>query len=124
MARSAFLNTRIEPTLKQRAEKIFAAIGVSASDAITMFYQQVIYRRGLPFDVCIPNEETLAAISEVEAGGGEIVRSSTDEAFDSILGGGTIRGNEAPPNHRPVQKRPKKDFKARISARKAKAHSR
>src|SRR6185312_14887892 len=30
--------------------------------------QQVIYRRGLPFDVAIPTAETVAALKEAEAG--------------------------------------------------------
>ena len=85
MARTAFLNARIEPALKEKAEKIFSAIGVSASDAITMFYKQVVYRRGIPFDVCIPNAETLAALEEADQREGQLVTSSTKDAFADIL---------------------------------------
>ena len=84
MGKTAYLNTRIDPTLKTKAEKVFQGIGVSASQAITMFYQQVVLRRGIPFDVCIPNAETVAALKEAEAGGGEIVQASTEAAFDEI----------------------------------------
>ncbi len=87
MPRTAFLSTRIEPALKDKAEKVFSAIGVSTSDAITMFFRQVVMRRGLPFDVCIPNSATLAALEEAERGGGEVVASSTKNAFDEILRG-------------------------------------
>jgi DNA-damage-inducible protein J len=85
MAKTAHINTRIEPDLKSKAENIFSALGVSASDAIAMFYRQVIYRRGIPFDVCIPNETTVAALKELDAGGGEIVDASTEAAFADIL---------------------------------------
>lgn len=86
MARTAFINTRIEPALKEKAERIFSAIGVSTSDAITMFYKQVVFRRGIPFDVCIPNAETLAAMEEADRKESDIVTSSTEDAFADILG--------------------------------------
>ena len=85
MAKTAFLNARIDPDLKTRAEKVLAGVGVSASQAITMFYRQVVLRRGLPLDVCIPNAETLAALNEADAGGGQIVSGSTESAFEDIL---------------------------------------
>jgi hypothetical protein len=48
MAKTASINARIEPEVKEKAESIFAALGISASDAIGLFYRQVTYRRGLP----------------------------------------------------------------------------
>lgn len=62
-------------------------VGVSASQAITMFYRQIVLRKGLPFEVCIPNAETVAALKKIEAGGGQIVNGSTEDAFDEIPGG-------------------------------------
>ena len=86
MAKTAFLNARIDPTLKTKAEKVLSRVGVTASQAITMFYQQIVLRRGIPFDVCIPNEETVAALREAEAGGGKVITGSTQAAFDEIVG--------------------------------------
>lgn len=85
MSKTAFLNARIDPDLKTRAEKVLAGVGVSASQAITMFYRQVVLRRGLPFDVCLPNAETLAAFKEIEDGGGQLYEGSTEDIFDEIL---------------------------------------
>jgi addiction module RelB/DinJ family antitoxin len=45
------IRARIDPALKERAEATFAAVGLSASTAIAMFYTQVVRHRGLPFDV-------------------------------------------------------------------------
>ena len=50
MAKSANLYARIEPEVKEQAE----AMGIPASNAITMFYKQVILQRGLPFEVKLP----------------------------------------------------------------------
>lgn len=84
MARTAAVNTRIEPDLKAKAESVFDAIGLSASSAISLFYQQVVYSRGLPFDVCVPNDVTIAALVELENGGGEVVHGSTKQFLDEI----------------------------------------
>ena len=54
MAKSANLYARIEPDLKEQAETILTALGIPASNAITMFYKQIILRNGLPFDVKLP----------------------------------------------------------------------
>ena len=54
MAKTANLYVRIEPDVKEQAETILSALGIPASNAITMFYKQIILRRGLPFDVKIP----------------------------------------------------------------------
>ena len=51
MAKSANLYARIEPDIKEQAETILAALGIPASNAITMFYKQIILQNGLPFEV-------------------------------------------------------------------------
>ena len=51
MAKSANLYARIEPDLKEQAESILSALGIPASNAITMFYKQIILQKGLPFEV-------------------------------------------------------------------------
>ena len=42
-------------------------------------------RCGLPFDVCISNAEMVAAIEELEAGGGRVFAGPTNEVFETIL---------------------------------------
>jgi DNA-damage-inducible protein J len=91
MAKTAYFNARIDESLKVRAEKVFAAIGINPSTALTMFYTQVVMHKGLPFDARIPNAETRAALKEIEAGGGDIIHAPTVKAFDEILRGGKNR---------------------------------
>ena len=66
MSKTERIEARIEPELKQAAESVFAKLGMSPSDAIRIFYKQVELCQGLPFEVRIPNAETLAAIQEIE----------------------------------------------------------
>lgn len=53
-AKSANLYARIEPEVKEEAEGILSALGIPASNAINMFYKQIILQRGLPFEVKMP----------------------------------------------------------------------
>ena len=56
MAKTATLHARIDEKLKINAENIFADLGLSASDAIKLFYRQVELNGGLPFEIKIPEK--------------------------------------------------------------------
>ena len=64
MAHEARISSRIDAELKQKGDSILAEIGVKPSQAITMFYKQIVRQRGLPFETRIPNEETIKAMQE------------------------------------------------------------
>lgn len=70
MAKTEFIRARVEPELKTQAEEIFSKLGLSPTDAITLFYVQVILHNGLPFEVRIPNSETIEAMRQAETGEG------------------------------------------------------
>lgn len=67
-AKSANLYARIEPDVKEKAESVLSALGIPASNAINMFYKQVILQRGLPFDVKLPSSRLIdmSALSKAE----------------------------------------------------------
>ena len=60
------IQVRINPETKVAAEAIFSTLGLKPSEAVRMFYHQVALNRGIPFDIRIPNAETLAAMAETE----------------------------------------------------------
>ncbi len=66
-AKSANLYARIEPDVKEQAESILSALGIPASNAINMFYKQIILNRGLPFEVKLPTEKLVNAAELNEA---------------------------------------------------------
>jgi DNA-damage-inducible protein J len=84
MSKTGFITARIEPKLKARAGRVLAKVGVSTTDAITMFMRQVVLHDGLPFEVRVPNSKTGKAIEELEAGGGETYHGTTKEIFDNL----------------------------------------
>lgn len=67
-AKSANLYARIEPDVKEQAESILSALGIPASNAINMFYKQIILNKGLPFEVKIPSKKPVdvSRLSETE----------------------------------------------------------
>ncbi len=66
MAKSANLYARIEPEVKEEAERILSTLGIPASNAINIFYKQIILQKGLPFEVKIPSSvpENMSSLSE------------------------------------------------------------
>ena len=74
------VQARINPDLKEQADALFAALGLSTADAIRLFLQQSVNAGGLPFQPSAkrPNADTLAAMAELEQGGGQRFQSTTD----------------------------------------------
>ena len=66
--KDALINARIESGLKKDVESILKQLGLSATQAITMYYQQIKLNNGLPFEVKLPNEETEKIIEESRKG--------------------------------------------------------
>ena len=66
--KDVLINARIESELKQDVEQILEQLGLSATQAITMHYQQIRLNKGLPFEMKIPNKETQRVIEESRNG--------------------------------------------------------
>jgi DNA-damage-inducible protein J len=60
MNKSEMVRARISPTLKRAAENVLGELGLSASEAITLFYTQVALRRKLPLDLDLDAERRIA----------------------------------------------------------------
>jgi DNA-damage-inducible protein J len=85
MAKTANLYARIEPELKEQAEAILAALGIPASNAITMFYRQVILQQGLPFDVKLPTARPVDMTKLTK----EQLDAELQKGYDDVLAGRT-----------------------------------
>lgn len=89
MSKTRSISARTDPETKRRAEAIFERLGLTASQAITLFYRQVALRRGLPFPVelpaeRVPSEATERALDEADALD-RLPRFETTEAlFDDL----------------------------------------
>ncbi|OGK08571.1 MAG: hypothetical protein A2W80_05360 [Candidatus Riflebacteria bacterium GWC2_50_8] len=82
--KSALIQTRVEPDLKTEVEKILQEIGISTSEAITIFLNRVRMERGIPFELKIPNAITLEAMNDIDEDRVEKFKSAR-KMFDSMM---------------------------------------
>ncbi|MGN1165350.1 MAG: type II toxin-antitoxin system RelB/DinJ family antitoxin [Lachnospiraceae bacterium] len=89
--KSANLYARIEPDVKEQAESILSTLGISTSNAINMFYKQIILNRGLPFEVKIPSARpvNVAKMTESE------LNVELEKGFADMIAGKTKPARQA-----------------------------
>jgi len=66
MAKNTSINVRTTEEIKKGAEVILGGLGLNISSAVNLFLKQVINYRGIPFDLRLPNKETLDAMDDIE----------------------------------------------------------
>jgi DNA-damage-inducible protein J len=72
------VRARVSGRVKEEAAHVLEQMGLSVSDAIRMMLIRVAREKALPFDVRIPNDETIAAIKEARSGAGKKFSSVAD----------------------------------------------
>ena len=83
MQKSATLNLRVDPAVKQSAESVLSQLGLSMSTAVDMFLRQVSLTGGIPFRVALPE-----APSSIDVG------TLTDEQLLEALSRGLGEADE------------------------------
>ena len=76
---------KLDPTVKQEAQEIFSQLGLTLGEAVNLFLNQVRLNKGLPFEVKIPNEETLKAMKDVKDGK-NLVEMKLDDLITEMNG--------------------------------------
>jgi len=84
MSKTSTIRARIQPELKDKAEHVFSRLGLTTTQAITLFYKQVELRDGLPFEVAIPNETTRRTFANTNTGHDLIVCEDADDMFKKL----------------------------------------
>lgn len=84
MSADSVVRARIDPDTKERAAAALEAMGLSISDAIRLLMLRVADEKRLPFEVKVPNAETLRAMNELDRGKGK--RSESAEELFKDLG--------------------------------------
>ena len=82
MATDTVVRARIDGLVKQEATQVLEKMGLSVSDAIRMLLIRVAREKALPFEVRIPTAETVAAMRELENGGGKTFTNVADLMAD------------------------------------------
>lgn len=68
MNNTATINARIDPETKTQAVKILHSLGMTTTQAIYVFFRQIIYTGGIPFELKVPNETTIETFKKTDAG--------------------------------------------------------
>lgn len=81
MEKSATLNLRVNPNVKQRAEDVLSRLGIPMSTAIDMYLNQISLTGGIPFSLTLPKapESVDADLMSVEE-----IRAKLQEGYDDI----------------------------------------
>lgn len=85
MRADASVTIRMNKSIKQQAQKLFADLGIDMSSAVNLFIKQAIFQNGLPFEVSKkPNAVTLSAIEDADNGKLKGDLQGTAELLDSL----------------------------------------
>ena len=85
MSQTITLSVRTDKGLKEKVGKILHDLGLNHSTAINMYYRLILAKRGIPFDVKLPNETTRKAMESLEKGK-NIRKFETAESLFEDLG--------------------------------------
>jgi DNA-damage-inducible protein J len=64
MTKTTAITVRLDPQVKKDAQAVLKELGLTTTQAVSLFFKQVSLNKGLPFAVEIPNEETIKAIED------------------------------------------------------------
>lgn len=85
MAKTETLHIRIEPIVKQKAEKTLNDLGLSITEAVNVFLNQVILHDGIPFEIKKPQSKTIQVMEDtIEGKNLSKTFNSTDELFEEL----------------------------------------
>lgn len=84
MAKTATIQTRVDPIVKKNAQMILKKLNISMSEAISMYLSQITLHNGIPFELKIPNEVTAKTLKDAEAGKNVHKVDSVDELFEEL----------------------------------------
>jgi DNA-damage-inducible protein J len=84
MSKTAVIRSRIESDLKSDVELILSRLGLTSSDAIQLLFRQIQLRRGIPFDVSLPNALTVKTLKDSRKGKNVKSFATKEELFRDL----------------------------------------
>jgi len=84
MAKTAVIQTRIDPEIKKKAQKVLNSLNMSMSEAISIYLKQITLHNGIPFEIKIPNQVTSNVLKKSEEGKELHSVSDKEELFKEL----------------------------------------
>ena len=86
MSKSSSVYTRVEPELKEQVEQVLSKLGIPMANAINLFLHQIVLRKGIPFDVTLPQKMPLDCSALTR----EQLDAEIEKGFASVDAGRTV----------------------------------
>ncbi len=64
--RSSMLHVRMDTEMKRKATAALAAMGLTASEAVRLFFHRIAVEQAFPLELKVPNAQTRGAMAESE----------------------------------------------------------
>jgi len=74
---------RVEDSTYQQAKEILGQIGMTYSQAISVFNSMIVLNKGIPFDLKIPSTDIEIALDQLKNRDGKNFRNA-DELFEDL----------------------------------------
>ncbi len=84
MAKTAFVQTRVDPAIKQKAQHVLEKMNMSMSEAVSLYLHQIALQNKIPFPVRTPNALTAATMKDSEEGKELHHVASVDQLFEEL----------------------------------------
>ena len=84
IASSTTVRARVKQSLKDDVESILEELHLTMSDAINMFMAQIKLKKGIPFDVRVPNKKTLKTFKDTDAGLNPVRCADAQDMFNKL----------------------------------------
>jgi DNA-damage-inducible protein J len=84
MRKTTTVRATVESKLKAEAEAVLQKLGLTTSQAITIYLKQITLYKGIPFEIKIPNETTIKALEDAKQKKNLKVFKSAEELFEHL----------------------------------------
>ena len=81
VVRDAVVRARVNSELKHNVEDVLKRLGLTMSEAISLYLAQIQLNEGIPFAVKIPNKITLKTFAETDQGKNVVKVKNVREIF-------------------------------------------
>lgn len=82
--KTAIISTRVRAPLKRKAKAVFEKMGLTTSQAITLFLTKAVEENAIPFSVNVPNAATRAALKADKENRGLRRHKDADSLYTSL----------------------------------------
>lgn len=85
--KTSSINVKVDEKLKSNALEVLNYLGLSLTDAIRIYLNQIVLNNGIPFDVKLHkyNSKTIAAMEEAKLISEGKIKSKTYDSFTEAL---------------------------------------